>query len=528
MSRLTTRNVESKVMSELAEAAKLQNTDSESTKTAPVKKYRVHQLPYYIHQTLCRQLEEVNERDPDFWKRFAEICGLNSTKIQEMEYKHKKGEIPSLIDEIIGIMGDRDKSVNQLFVNLARLKQHRSMDVIKKFVEPYYYKYCKTEEEASQSVQVPDISDLLKNTTIQDGIPVSFELPLVLDMQSSEATSTQETSETRSDTRTDPSLVAPSFVSSEIDKREFVHAVPEVNYDELAEATGNWDQNNVLGRGGFGTVFRGVWKNTQVAIKRIEPRDKNSSKADYKLELKQSMNELRFLNSCRHDNVLSLYGYSLSGQHPCLIYQLMLGGTLEQRLFSPNSLTWQQKYCIALGTARGLQYLHTFRDKPLIHGDIKPANILLDQCLTPRIGDFGLTRESQSQKPVEISRVYGTRPYLPAEFIETKCLSTKIDTYSFGCVLYEMATKQKVFVKSRIPTHLVELMRNYFSEKLSYTEIIDATHPFDQIGSYIFSILTKLGQECTAADPCDRPEMQLVCRRIESFFQKPQQQPQNA
>lgn len=239
------------------------------------------------------------------------------------------------------------------------------------------------------------------------------------------------------------------------------------------------------------------------------------------------MNELRFLNSCRHDNVLPLYGYSLSGAHPCLIYQLMPGGTLEQRLYSPNSLTWQQKYCIALGTARGLQYLHTFRSgKPLIHGDIKPANILLDQCWTPRIGDFGLTRESPSRKPVEISKVYGTRPYLPAEFIVTRCLSTKIDTYSFGIVLYEMATKKKVFDRNRNPTHLVELMRNYHAERIPYTDIIDSTHPFDQVGSFVFSILTKLGQECTAVDPNKRPEMQTVCMRIESFSQPQQQQQQ--
>lgn len=213
--------------------------------------------------------------------------------------------------------------------------------------------------------------------------------------------------------------------------------IPEIKYNELTVATEDWNPRNILGRGGFGTVFKGFWKNTQVAIKRIEQRDA-TKKMDFKKELRQSMNEVKFLILYRHDNVLPLYGYSMSGEQPCLVYMLMEGGTLEQRLYSDTSLTWQLKHHIALGTARGLQFLHTSTEKPLIHGDIKPANILLDPCGMPKIGDFGLARESPSKDPVEISRVYGTRPYLPLEFISNRCLSTKIDTFSFGIVLYEV------------------------------------------------------------------------------------------
>lgn len=89
---------------------------------------------------------------------------------------------------------------------------------------------------------------------------------------------------------------------------------------------------------------------------------------------------------------------------------------------------------------RGLQFLHTFNVRPLIHGDIKPANILLDSCSQPKIGDFGLAREGSVENDKMVSRVYGTKPYLPWEFLSYRQLSTKVDTFSFGIVLLELAT----------------------------------------------------------------------------------------
>lgn len=95
---------------------------------------------------------------------------------------------------------------------------------------------------------------------------------------------------------------------------------------------------------------------------------------------------------------MSLYAYNLDGQVPCLVYQLMQNGSLEDNLLLKHKsrpLSWLQRHEIAKGTARGLQYLHTIGEKPLIHGDIKSANILLDKNLEPKIGDFGLAREGE-------------------------------------------------------------------------------------------------------------------------------------
>lgn len=108
----------------------------------------------------------------------------------------------------------------------------------------------------------------------------------------------------------------------------------------------------MLGKGGFGTVFKGDWKFTAVAIKRIEYHGADPDK-NTKVQIQQSLNELRYLNSCRHDNILPLYGYSIDGKEPCLVYQLMAGGSLERRLNHPKvPLNLRQRLNIAVGTAR--------------------------------------------------------------------------------------------------------------------------------------------------------------------------------
>lgn len=135
--------------------------------------------------------------------------------------------------------------------------------------------------------------------------------------------------------------------------QEITSIMPEIDYQELTEATNNWDQNLVLGKGGFGTVFRGNWKLFDVAIKQIDYKGAGGREGA-KVQLQQSLNELKHLYKFRHDNILPLYGYCIKGDKPCLVYQLMLGGSLEQRLNSKKvqQLTWQQRINICKGTAR--------------------------------------------------------------------------------------------------------------------------------------------------------------------------------
>jgi interleukin-1 receptor-associated kinase 1 len=129
--------------------------------------------------------------------------------------------------------------------------------------------------------------------------------------------------------------------------------IPEIPVEELEKATNNWSKENELGRGGFGVVYKGEWLSTQVAIKKIEYRESRSGSS--KEHWVQSLNELRHLNHCRHDNILPIYGYAIKGEVCLVVYKLLPGGSLEDRLakrggFEP--LTWPLRWNIAKGTAR--------------------------------------------------------------------------------------------------------------------------------------------------------------------------------
>lgn len=157
---------------------------------------------------------------------------------------------------------------------------------------------------------------------------------------------------------------------------EEAKGIANVSYAELTEATKGWSEKLILGRGGFGVVYKGLWKSSILAIKKIRYHgvvEDDKQKAG--IHFKQCLNELRYLNIFRHDNILALYGFSWdpndAASEPCLLYQFMVGGSLERRLHINNGvdqngkplipLTFEQRLCILKGTAHGLQYLHTLR-----------------------------------------------------------------------------------------------------------------------------------------------------------------------
>ncbi|XP_049787337.1 interleukin-1 receptor-associated kinase 1-like [Schistocerca cancellata] len=291
--------------------------------------------------------------------------------------------------------------------------------------------------------------------------------------------------------------------------------IPDIPYKELMVATNGWDKHTILGKGGFGTVFKGIWKNTPVAIKRLEQR--TESDESYQAQIEQSLRELRVLNACRHDNILPIYGFSMGGDEPCLVYQYMPNGSVEDRLLCRNGtppLSWDQRHNIAEGTARGLQFLHNNK-KPFIHGDIKSANILLDTNFEPRIGDFGLARDGPQghYTHMKVSRVHGTRPYLPDEFLRSKQISTKVDTYSFGIVLFELATGQRAYDESRQKKFLKDHVEACEDQQI-LTLADRKAGPCDQA---TFLELVELGKLCVRKRAKDRPEMEEVLKQLEGM-----------
>lgn len=168
---------------------------------------------------------------------------------------------------------------------------------------------------------------------------------------------------------------------------------------------------------------------------------------------------------------------------------------------------------------RGLQYLHRYSEKPLIHGDIKPANILLDSCCEPKIGDFGLSREGHlNDESLEVSRVFGTKPYLPQEFLKHSLFSTRVDVFSFGVVLFEVCTGFKSHDKLRNHPFLYDHMARVDEKSINVIKaIIDPSTPNDEACLDLCHLMVYLGKKCTDVNPNYRPEMMSVLKALESF-----------
>ncbi|XP_054741361.1 serine/threonine-protein kinase pelle [Anastrepha obliqua] len=460
---------------------------SSSSSSGYVKDRYIHELPLQQLRLLCEHLDEMQ-----IWKQLAEIMQLRPADVKFINQQQELGKSPSW--QLIQKWGIECKhTVTELFMLLWKKEQHHAMRMLKDFVERKYQLLIPRSQ--------PRLTMLMAaNSDIK-------QLNGPINTSSSGVSNSNNNTSYSSYEQTGPT----STQRIERDVREFARYMIEISYDELTEATENWSDRLKLGRGGFGTVYKGTWKCTEVAVKQLQYNAVNGRDSS-KVQLQQSLNELKHLSRYRHDNVLPLFGYSLNGDKPCLVYQLMKGGTLEQRLYSKKEtpLTWEQRVEICLGAARGINFLHVCDVKPLIHGDIKPANVLLDVCLTPRIGDFGLAREGPAavSRSVTVSQIYGTKPYLPQEFLRGKKLSTKVDTYSYGVMLLEAFTGLRAVDHNRKPELLAEYIKGIRKDELG--NLIDARQPIQNGERDMCKNLILLGTQCVAFEADDRPEMEYV------------------
>ncbi|GFS77321.1 hypothetical protein NPIL_372911 [Nephila pilipes] len=293
--------------------------------------------------------------------------------------------------------------------------------------------------------------------------------------------------------------------------------IMRIAYEDIRKATDGFNKDRILGRGGFGTVYRGEWKGASVAIKILTPRHSSGDPSQQLVSLKQSLNELNILKTCRFDHILPLYAVSLDGENPCLIYQLMVNGSLEDRLLLKNNsapLTWSQRSHIAECITKGLNYLHTTPGKPLVHGDIKSANILLDANMDAKIGDFGLTREGPGclDTHVKVSSVHGTECYLPPEYLRHKQLSPQVDIYSYGIVLLEIATGLRPFDPKRGKGKRLANHVRLCAESGRLESLRDTKAGEEKV--IWFQELIRVGQICSSEEKKKRPP---ICQMLVQF-----------
>ncbi|KAL1809648.1 hypothetical protein ACET3Z_026638 [Daucus carota] len=286
---------------------------------------------------------------------------------------------------------------------------------------------------------------------------------------------------------------------------------------ELKHATSNFDDNFVIGAGGFGNVYKGYLDNGTypVAIKRLNQSSRQGAN--------EFQTEIRMLSNLRHVHLVPLIGYCNDGDEMILVYEYMVNGTLRSHLYRGDNspLSWKQRLKICIGAARGLHYLHEGAERVIMHRDVKSTNILLDEKMNAKVSDFGLSKMGPSDASVtHVSTIVkGTMGYLDPEYYRRHQLTTKSDVYSFGVVMFEVLCARPVIMQ-QVPKEqvsLAEWARNCY-RKGSLSEIVDK----NLMGEIAVESLNKFGElacGCLRNQGIDRPSMSDVVWSLEFALQ---------
>ncbi|XP_075676058.1 uncharacterized protein LOC113794702 isoform X2 [Dermatophagoides pteronyssinus] len=546
----------------------------------------VYELPYNIRKSICDLLDADNS-----WRELGgRYMGFNDTQLTLISHALYRSASPT--NELLTKWESSNAKIKHLFIYLAQMKHHRSLKYLLPFVDQKlrlmyettnnnnnnentdnnddvnYQSFDHQEYNRSKLNNQSSSSTALLNKNIKQSTMKGFvgenskfypnqnhqnrfknnqnnnngvldEEQTLIDLQNN---NTKKPESNNNNNNNDNQIKS--------NENEYLLKIDDfkITYKELVIATDDFSNDNILGSGGFGTVYIGDWKGTKVAIKKLKGLD----------NLTQALTELRILNCCRIDNILPLYAVSLDGPEPCLIYQYMSNGSLEDRLLCKDNtkpLTWLQRSRIGEGIARALNFLHTLKGNPFVHGDVKSANILLDQIFEPKLGDFGLARQVAKNNRNEnsiythctVSSVNGTSVYLPAEYLRQKILSPAVDVYSYGIVILEMATGRRAYDGKKLLINSVEdeyskvqnqtlqiqsikLDNNLNQKQDSFNEnqlkfLMDKRIVNQNEGQYLFNYLLELGRRCAHKIKSKRPIMVQIleyynqCKATEQIYQ---------
>ncbi|KAG4164623.1 hypothetical protein ERO13_A13G028100v2 [Gossypium hirsutum] len=293
-----------------------------------------------------------------------------------------------------------------------------------------------------------------------------------------------------------------------------------ISIQVLRDVTNNFSEENVLGRGGFGTVYKGeLHDGTKIAVKRME-----SSVVSEK-GLAEFKSEIAVLTKVRHRHLVALLGYCLDGNERLLVYEYMPQGTLSRHLFNwkhegLKPLEWTRRLTIALDVARGVEYLHGLAQQSFIHRDLKPSNILLGDDMRAKVADFGLVRLApvDGKQSIE-TRLAGTFGYLAPEYAVTGRVTTKVDVFSFGVILMELISGRRALDETQPEEsmHLVSWFRRMHMNKETFRKAIDETIQLDEETLASVSTVTELAGHCCAREPYQRPDMSHAVNVLSSL-----------
>ncbi|CAN7032429.1 unnamed protein product [Brassica rapa subsp. trilocularis] len=304
-------------------------------------------------------------------------------------------------------------------------------------------------------------------------------------------------------------------VPAEEDPEVHLGQLKRFSLRELQVASDNFSNRNILGRGGFGKVYKGrLADSTLVAIKRLKEERTQGGELQFQTEVEM-------ISMAVHRNLLRLRGFCMTPTERLLVYPYMANGSvascLRDRPESQPALDWPKRQGIALGSARGLAYLHDHCDPKIIHRDVKAANILLDEDFEAVVGDFGLAKLMDYKDTHVTTAVRGTIGHIAPEYLSTGKSSEKTDVFGYGVMLLELITGQRAFDLARLANDddvmLLDWVKGLLKEKK-----LEALVDVDLQGNYIDEEVEKLIQVallCTQSSPMERPKMSEVVRMLE-------------
>uniref|UniRef100_F6HWE0 non-specific serine/threonine protein kinase n=1 Tax=Vitis vinifera TaxID=29760 RepID=F6HWE0_VITVI len=282
------------------------------------------------------------------------------------------------------------------------------------------------------------------------------------------------------------------------------------SYADIKKITNNFKDK--LGQGGYGTVYKGKLSNEIfVAVKILD---------DFKGNGEEFINEVRTMGTIHHVNVVRLLGFCADGYKQALICEFLPNESLDKFIFSAfgnnYSLGWHKLQDIAIGIAKGIEYLHQGCDQRILHLDIKPHNILLDHNFNPKISDFGLAKLcSKEQSLVSMTAARGTMGYIAPEMFSRNYgnVSYKADVYSFGMLLIEMVGGRKnidATVENTSQAYFPEWLYNHLDQEQEVHIRIE-----EESDIKIAKKLSIIGLWCIQWYPIDRPSMKIVVGMLE-------------
>ncbi|OAY71353.1 putative leucine-rich repeat receptor-like protein kinase [Ananas comosus] len=284
-------------------------------------------------------------------------------------------------------------------------------------------------------------------------------------------------------------------------------------YDELKECTNGFRGTNEIGVGGYGKVYKGRLLNGQIVAIKRRKQGSEQGRPEFK-------NELELLSQVHHKNLVGLVGFCCEKGEQMIVYEFMCNGTIEESLSGKRDqqLDWNRRLIIALDSATGLAYLHRHASPAIIHGDVKSSNILLDENLSAKVADFGISKSVPNSVTNYFTYIdKGTPGYLAPEAMQQQ-ITMKSDVYSFGVVMLELITAKPAICNYG---YLVERVKNTLDKQVTeYCGLKDLLDPVlleteNLIG---FERFLDLALQCTEISPDNRPTMSDVAKEIETIL----------